>query len=79
MLQPEDVVITYRDANLGYAGGPFVPIIEVSILEKPFFLQFLFEATAFGGDAGQARPGVETLPAVTATAIAEDMSTTSGL
>ncbi|MEL7465878.1 MAG: TadE/TadG family type IV pilus assembly protein [Pseudomonadota bacterium] len=79
LLQPEDVVITYRDAGLGFAGGPFVPVIEVSILEKPFFLQFLFEATAFGGNADQARPGVETLPAVTATAVAEDLSTSSGL
>ena len=79
LLQPEDVVIRYRNAGLGYAGGPFVPIIEVSILEKPFFLQFFFEATAFGGSAEAARPGAESLPAVTATAIAEDMSTSSGL
>lgn len=31
----EDVVIDYRYARLGFAGGPFVPHITVSILPRP--------------------------------------------
>lgn len=82
LLNPEDVAITYRYAGLGFAGGEFIPIVEVTILEKPFFLQFLFEASAFGGaedeeDGDGPRLGVSVLPAVTATAIAEDMSSSN--
>ena len=74
LLQPEDVTISYDYGLLGYAGGPFVPIVEVRIEERPFFLQFLFNL-AFATDDGEAQ--ILSLPSVAATAIAEDLSSDS--
>lgn len=71
LLSPEDLTVTYRYANLGFAGGPFTPIIEVSIEERPFFLQFFFNLAFGSGDNTAERL---TLPAVAGSAIAEDLS-----
>ncbi|MEM7543925.1 MAG: TadE/TadG family type IV pilus assembly protein [Pseudomonadota bacterium] len=71
LLDPSDLSITYYYGELGFAGGPFVPIVEVAIEERPFFLQFFFNL-AVGNPANGAEE--LQLPAVAASAIAEDLS-----
>lgn len=74
LLDPEDLSVSYYYGRLGYAGGPFVPIVQVSIQERPFFLQFFFNlGFGLGGDPD----GRLDLPAVAASAIAEDLSTSN--
>ena len=73
LLDDDDLSISYSYGLLGFAEGPFVPIVEVSIQERPFFLQFFFNL-AFGGDDDAVEVS---LPAVAATAIAEDLSSTN--
>ena len=74
LLDDDDLSITYSYGLLGFADGPFVPIVEVAIVERPFFLQFFFNL-AFGGDDDESFQ--VTLPSVAATAIAEDLSSTN--
>lgn len=74
LLDPEDLSITYSYGGLGFAGGPFTPIVEVAIDERPFFLQFLFNLAIGNPENG---PDAVTLPNVAAAAIAEDLSTTN--
>lgn len=69
LLDPDDLSITYFYGALGFAGGPFTPIIEVRIRERPFFLQFFFNIGIGESDGNEVG-----LPSVAATAIAEDMS-----
>lgn len=70
-LEPSDLTVTYSYARLGFVGGPFIPIIEVTIEERPFFLQLFFNlAFGSGDDASQQ----VRLPAVAASAVAEDLS-----
>ena len=76
LLEPENMMITYRYAELGMANGPFIPLIEVTILERPFFLQFGFSLTFENGGNGPDAE-VQVLPAATATAIGEDLSSTN--
>lgn len=71
--KPEDLSITYYYARLGLAGGPFAPIVEVKIRERPFFLQFFFNI-AFG--SGEDASSWLMLPSVAASAVAEDLSST---
>lgn len=71
LLDPDDLSITYSYGALGFADGPFTPIVEVRIRERPFFLQFFFNLGFGGGDSEDQEVG---LPAVAATAIAEDLS-----
>ena len=73
LLDDDDLSITYSYGLLGFADGPLVPIVEVAIVERPFFLQFFFNL-AFGVDDDDVEV---TLPAVAATAIAEDLSSTN--
>lgn len=73
LLDDDDLSITYSYGLLGFADGPLVPIVEVAIVERPFFLQFFFNL-AFGGEDDNVEV---TLPAVAATAIAEDLSSTN--
>lgn len=73
LLDDEDLSITYSYGLLGFADGPLVPIVQVSIEDRPFFLQFFFNL-AFGGEGDDIEV---TLPAVAATAIAEDLSSTN--
>jgi len=74
LLEPEQVTITYSYVNLGFAGGPFTPLVEVEIQERPFFLQFFFNL-AFAGD-GEGPEALQ-LPGVAASGIAEDLSSTN--
>lgn len=62
-IVPRDVTVTYTYVNLGFAGGPFIPLIEVTVAAKPFMLSFGF------GEALRRRE-------VSAHAIGEDMATT---
>lgn len=71
LLDPEDLSITYYYGGLGFAEGPFTPIVEVAIEERPFFLQFLFNLAL--ADPDQEADELQ-LPAVAASAIAEDLS-----
>ncbi len=71
LLDPSDMSVTYSYGGLGYAGGPFVPIVEVSIEERPFFLQFFFNLAVANPSNGSDELR---LPAVAASAIAEDLS-----
>lgn len=50
LLDPDDLSITYSYGALGFADGPFTPIVEVRIRERPFFLQFFFNLDFGGGD-----------------------------
>lgn len=74
LLDSDDLTITYYYGALGFAGGPFTPIVEVKIEERPFFLQFMFNL-GFGQGGSEAQE--VSLPAVAATAIAEDLSSTN--
>ncbi|MEM9011869.1 MAG: TadE family protein [Pseudomonadota bacterium] len=61
-IAPEDVSITYRDVNLGYAGEPYVPLVTVRIEPRAFAL----DLNLFGGET--------TLPGYEASLVAEDLS-----
>jgi hypothetical protein len=74
LLDTDDLTITYYYGALGFAGGPFTPIVEVKIEERPFFLQFMFNL-GFGQGGSEAQE--VSLPAVAATSIAEDLSSTN--
>ncbi|MGB0505171.1 MAG: TadE/TadG family type IV pilus assembly protein [Pikeienuella sp.] len=74
LLDQDDLTITYYYGALGFAGGPFTPIVEVRIEERPFFLQFMFNL-GFGQGGSEAQE--VSLPSVAATAIAEDLSSTN--
>jgi len=73
LLEPSDLSVTYSYAGLGFAGGPFVPLVQVSIVERPFFLQFFFNLAVGGTSA----PDELRLPAAAASAIAEDLSSSN--
>lgn len=62
-IDEDDIVVSYSYGGLGYAGGPFVPLIEVTVVSRPFALNPL--------------PGPAlTRPTIIAGAIGEDMSST---
>ncbi len=63
-VAPDDMTISYTYGWLGYAGGPFAPIVEVTIESRPFLFSFV---PLIGGDLVR-RP-------VTATAVGEDLAT----
>ena len=74
LLDPEDMSVTYYYGDLGFANGPFTPIVEVAIEERPFFLQFFFNLAV-----GNPENEVDELqlPPVAASAIAEDLSSSN--
>lgn len=73
LLNPDNLVVAYDYYELGFANGPFVPLVTVTIAERPFMLQFFFNL-AYGQDREAGSQEVGLLPAVQATAIAEDLS-----
>jgi hypothetical protein len=69
-IDDDNLVITYSYAGLGYAGGPFIPAVTVTLTGVPFgmFMGFL------GGLAGQP-DALQVLPDISATLTGEDLST----
>lgn len=41
-VKPEEIAISYSYSGLGFADGPFIPLIKVALAEKPFTLSFGF-------------------------------------
>lgn len=74
LLSPEDMNISYRYAGLGKAGGPFIPIIEVEIVERPFTFQFGFDLGAGNRQGASQTQEVRTQVGISAIAVAEDLS-----
>jgi Flp pilus assembly protein TadG len=68
-ITDDNLTITYRYAGLGYAGGPFIPSVTVTLSQVPFglFLGFLSSLSG-AGDA------LLTLPDISATLTGEDLS-----
>jgi TadE-like protein len=69
-VQDENLVITYSYAGLGYAGGPFIPAVTVTLTGVPFgmFMGFL------SGLAGNSE-ALQVLPDISATLTGEDLAT----
>jgi Flp pilus assembly protein TadG len=66
-LKPANVMIVYQASGLGYVGRPgSVPVITISLQKVPF--QFIFLRAAFGSIS---------IPGLTASTTAEDMSSTA--
>ena len=70
VIGPENVRIIYRYAGLGYAGGPAIPAVTVSLHDVPFQLGVLGLIAGLIGD-GRA---LLTLPTISATLTGEDLS-----
>ncbi len=73
-LQPENVRFSYDFADLGFLGGPYIPIVSVDIvgdIELPFITPLGPLLQAFYGGGGLDDPA---LPAMRATLPAEDLS-----
>lgn len=73
-IDPSDVVVAYEYERLGYAGGPFVPRITVTILphQSPFSL-LLFNWDITRGGSGTDDSGVTFLRSVSASSFGEDL------
>lgn len=70
-FQDENVRITYSYVELGFAGGPFIPAVTVTLSGVPFGL-FLGILSGLGGDGARA---LATLPDISTTLTAEDLTT----
>jgi hypothetical protein len=80
-IQNENITITYSDIALGYAGGPLVPRVTVTVTGVPYptivtsivsnLFNFIF--SLFPGPAA-APLGLTTLPPITVTLTGEDQS-----
>ena len=73
-VQPENIRFTYSFGNLGFLGGPYVPLVSVELqgdIEVPFITPLgpLLQ-TFYGGGAGLANPS---MPPMRATLPAEDL------
>jgi Flp pilus assembly protein TadG len=77
ILQPSNVSITYEYVGLGFAGGPIVPRVTVTIQNVPYGL---FMTTVLNGfirlatGNPTATLGLTNLPTITATYTGEDLS-----
>ena len=77
MLQPSNVAISYTYAGLGFAGGPIVPRVTVTVQNVPYdsvmtSLLNRFYRLATGNQS--ANLGMTLLPVITATFTGEDLS-----
>ena len=72
VIQPEDVEISYRYVGLGYAGGPLIPAVTVTLTGLQFQTGFI---SLIGGlfDTDGDGKGLE-MPPITATLTGEDLS-----
>jgi Flp pilus assembly protein TadG len=68
-IQPENVQITYRNVGLGYAGGPMIPEVTVTLTGLQFQTGIL---SIIGGVLGG--PSLTSLPDISATMTGEDLS-----
>lgn len=73
-VQPEDIRFTYSFANLGFLGGPYVPIVSIELdddVEVPFITPLgpLLQAF-YGGGPSLDNPSI---PSMRATLPAEDL------
>jgi hypothetical protein len=68
-IADENLIITYSYAGLGYAGGPFVPSVTVTLAGVQFgmFMGFL---SGMAGEDG----ALQVLPDISATLTGEDLS-----
>jgi TadE-like protein len=69
VIEPENVEIAYEYTGLGYAGGPLVPAVTVTLTGLQFQTGLL---SIIGGVLGG--PALTTLPDITATVTGEDLS-----
>jgi hypothetical protein len=71
-IEPENVTVRYAYVGLGYAGGPAVPAVSVTVsgVEFPFFMLGQIFAL-FANDAS----APTTIPDIRATLTGEDLST----
>lgn len=69
-FRDENVRVTYRYVQLGFAGGPFVPSVTVTLSGVPFGL-FLGILSGLGGNRG----ALLTLPDISTTLTGEDLAT----
>jgi Flp pilus assembly protein TadG len=69
VIEPENVAIAYEFTGLGYAGGPMIPAVTVTLTGLQFQTGIL---SIIGGVLGG--PALTTLPDITATVTGEDLS-----
>jgi len=69
VIGPENVEIAYEFTGLGYAGGPLIPAVTVTLTGLQFQTGFL---SIIGGVLGG--PALTTLPDISATVTGEDLS-----
>ena len=76
-IQNENITITYSYVGLGYAGGPLVPRVTVTVTGVPYpSIVTTIVSNLFGLVLGaSAPPGLTTLPPITVTLTGEDQST----
>ena len=80
-IQNENITVTYSYVGLGYAGGPLVPRVTVTVADVPYPTiitaivnnLFSFGLSFFPGTPPP--PGLTTLPPITVTLTGEDQST----
>jgi hypothetical protein len=77
-IQPNNVTISYEYVGLGFAGGPIIPRVSVTVQNVPYGL---FMTTILNGfirlatGNPTATLGMTNVPAITATYTGEDLST----
>lgn len=69
-VDPEDVTLIYSNSNIGFAGGPYRPLVTVYVPERPLPFTFLGVLRA-GGLTGLTEDPV--LTGVASTRITEDL------
>ena len=78
LLEPENVSVTYEYAGLGFAGGPIVPRVTVTVQDVPYntvtsdLLAGFYRLVT--GDPDADFPGLTTMPRIEATFTGEDLS-----
>ena len=76
-IQPEDVQFTYSFADLGFLGGPYVPLVSVELnddVEVPFITPLGPLLQAFYGGGTSTGLDDPSMPTMRATLPAEDLA-----
>lgn len=78
----ENITVRYEDSQLGYAGGPIIPLVtvEISNVDYDLFFPFLFERMrALANPGTDPAPSVfTTMPTIATTLTGEDLSAAGG-